>query len=769
MTRTTWRGLTLALLIGASASALTVAPALAQTQATQAAKPAAAQISNGTLAHPWMDKSLDADKRADLVLKAMTNDEKFTVIFGYFGADMQPKYTRVPDSLPGSAGYVRGVPRLGIPAQYQTDAGIGVATQGSAKAFRERTALPSGMATTATWNPELAFKGGAMIGKEARDSGFNVQLAGGVNLVREPRNGRNFEYGGEDPLLAGTMVAAQIKGIQSNNIISTIKHYALNGQETGRFVHSTNISDAAARTSDLLAFQIAIEQSDPHSVMCAYNRVNAIYACENDWLLNTVLKKDWGYKGYVMSDWGADHSAAKAANAGLDQESAGEAFDKQPFFGAPLKADLAAGKVSQARIDDMARRVLRALFASGAVDHPLTGAPLALPEATLAAHAKITQADAEEGIVLLKNDGDLLPLAKTAKTIAVIGAHADVGVLSGGGSSQVYPVGGRAVQGLEPKTWPGPVIYYPSSPLKALQARYPGAKVVYDDGTDPARAAKLAAESELAIVFADQWTTESVDVENLSLPKNQDATIDAVASANKKTVVVLITGGPVLMPWLDKVGAVVEAWFPGTAGGEAIARVLTGEVDASGRLPVTFPKSVAELPRPKLDGDPKKPDDLFDINYDIEGAAVGYKWYDLKKIEPLFPFGYGLSYTKFAYSNLTASAAGDKVTVSFDVKNVGARAGKDVPQVYVGPKAGGWEAPKRLAGFKKVELAPGATQRVTVTVDPRLLATWDGKAHGWSIAAGQYDIALGASSRAIASTAEVTLAARSLPVSPASK
>ncbi|WP_454717491.1 beta-glucosidase [Caulobacter segnis] len=757
----TWRGLSLALLIGASASALTVAPALADA----AKKPVATKP-----AHPWLNPKLSADARTDLVLKAMTNDEKFTVIFGYFGSDMKPKYTRHPDSLEATAGYVAGVPRLGIPGQWQTDAGVGVATQGSHQDLRARTALPSGMATTATWNPELAFKGGAMIGKEARDSGFNVQLAGGVNLMREPRNGRNFEYGGEDPLLAGVMVAAQIKGIQSNHIISTIKHYALNGQETGRFVVSSNIGDAAARTSDLLAFQFAIEQSDPHSVMCAYNRVNGDWACENDWLLNTVLKKDWGYKGYVMSDWGADHSSAKAANAGLDQESAGEAFDKEAFFGAPLKADLASGKVSQARIDDMARRVLRALFASGAVDHPVpkpTGHDL--PAATLAAHAKITQADAEEGIVLLKNDGDLLPLAKTAKTIAVIGGHADVGVLSGGGSSQVYPAGGRAVKGLEPATWPGPVIYYPSSPLKALQARYPNAKVVYDDGTDPARAAKLAAQSELALVFADQWTTESWDVQDLNLPKAQDATIDAVASANKKTVVVLLTGGPVVMPWLDKVGAVVEAWFPGTAGGEAIARVLTGEIDATGRLPVSFPKSVADLPRPKLDGVGKAEGELFDTDYDIEGAAVGYKWYDLKKIEPLFPFGYGLSYTKFAYSNLTASAAGDKVTVSFDVKNVGARAGKDVPQVYVAPKAGGWEAPKRLAGFKKVSLAPGATQRVTVTVDPRLLATWDGKAHGWSIAAGQYDIALGSSSRALSSTAQVTLAARSLPVSPAAK
>ncbi|PTS91256.1 MULTISPECIES: beta-glucosidase family protein [unclassified Caulobacter] len=748
MNRQTLQGLALALMIGASATALN---ASAQTTA-----PASA-----TAAQPWLDPKLDADTRADLAVKAMTQDEKLTLVFGYFGADMKPKYTRIEGSLPGSAGYVKGIPRLGIPEQWETDAGIGVATQGSAKEFRERTALPSGMATTATWNPELAYKGGAMIGSEARNSGFNVMLAGGVNLVREPRNGRNFEYGGEDPLLAATMVAAQIKGIQSNNIVSTIKHYALNNQETGRFILSANIDQTSARMSDLLAFQLAMEQSDPHSVMCAYNRVNSVYACENDWLLNTVLKQDFGFKGYVMSDWGAVHSGSKAVNAGLDQQSAGEAFDKQNFLGSVLKADLASGAVSGARLDDMARRVTRALFASGAVDKPVKIAPI-----DFTANGKITQADAEEAIVLLKNDRGLLPLAKTARTIAIIGAHADVGVLSGGGSSQVYPVGGRAMQGLEPATWPGPVIYYPSSPMKALQARYPGAKITFHDGKDPAAAAKLAAASDLAIVFADQWTTESEDVWTLNLPKNQDATIAAVAAANTKTIVVLETGGPVLMPWLNEVGAVVQAWFPGTSGGEAIARVLTGEVDASGRLPVTFPKDVAQLPRPKLDGDPKAPETPFDVDYTIEGAAVGYKWFDKKGHEPLFPFGYGLSYTSFGYSDLKTSEANGVLTVSFSVTNTGTRTGKAVPQVYVSPKAGGWEAPKRLAGFKKVELAPGASTVVSLTVDPRLVSVWDDKAHGWSIAAGDYDVALGASSRALSVTSTVTLKAQALPVSP---
>jgi beta-glucosidase len=747
MTRLTWRGLALTLMIGASA--------LATASAAQAqAKAMAAQ--------PWLNSKLDADARADLALKAMTQDEKLTIIFGYFGADMGDKYKRVPQALAGSAGYVPGIARLGIPAQFQTDAGVGVATQGGEPNKRERTSLPAGIATTATWNPALAQAGGAMIGAEARASGFNVMLAGGVNLTREPRNGRNFEYGGEDPWLAGQMVGAQIKGIQSNAIISTIKHYALNGQENGRFVLDAKLGEAEARTSDLLAFQFATELSDPHSVMCSYNRVNGDYACENDFLLNKVLKQDWAYKGYVMSDWGATHSSAKAVKAGLDQESAGDAFDTQPFFNGPLKAALAKGEVPQARLDDMARRVLRSLFASGVVEKPVKIAAI-----DYAAHAKVTQADAEEGVVLLKNDGGLLPLLATAKKIAVIGGHADVGVLSGGGSSQVYPIGGRAVQGEGPATWPGPMIYFPSSPLKGLKSRLPASNIRYADGKDLAAAARLAADSDIVLVFATQWNGESFD-SPLTLENNQDALIAAVAGANAKTVVVLETGGPVLMPWLGKVGAVVEAWYPGTAGGEAIARVLTGQVDASGRLPVTFPASLDQLPRPVLDGDPKKPDDSFPVDYTIEGAAVGYKWFDKKGHAPLFAFGHGLSYTTFAYDNLKAETKGGVVTVSFDVRNTGKRAGKAVPQVYVSPKdakaIGGWEAPQRLAGFKKVELAPGATTKVALTLDPRLLATWDDKAHGWSIAAGDYTIALGASSRDVAARADVAVAARALPV-----
>ncbi|NVM74765.1 beta-glucosidase [Duganella sp. SG902] len=686
-------------------------------------------------AEPWMDKSLSADKRAELALQAMTQQEKLRWVLGHFGSDFGNKTKKHPAALPFSAGYIEGVPRLGLPALFETDAGLGVATQAT-KTPRERTSLPSGLATTATWNRELAYQGGAMIGAEARASGFNVMLAGGVNLLREPRNGRNFEYAGEDPLLAGTMVAQQVKGIQSNNIIATMKHYAVNDQETGRFVVDARLDDASNRMSDLLAFQFLMEQADPGSVMCSYNRLNGVYACENDYLLNQVLKKDWGYKGYVMTDWGATHSTVESANAGLDQQSGWE-FDKSQYFGGALEEAVTNGHVSQARFDNMVFRVLRAMFDKGVVDNPVAeGGAI-----DYAAHNLVSRADAEEGMVLLKNTGDVLPLKAGAKKIVIIGAHADVGVLAGGGSSLVYPIGGNAVPGIAPTVWPGPVVYHPSSPMKAIQARAPGAQVVFNDGRDPAAAAQAAADADVVLVFAQQWVGEALDAVSLALPDNQDALIGAVAKANPKTVVVLETSGPVLMPWVDQAAGILQAWYPGTAGGEAIARVLFGEVNPSGHLPATFPASESQLPRPKLDGDPKNEAARFTVNYH-EGAAVGYKWFDLKGLKPLFPFGHGLSYTQFAYSGLTASQKDGKLSVSFKITNTGAVKGKDVPQVYVAPLKAKWEAPKRLAGWDKVELAPGESKQVSVTVDPRLLGVFDSRSKTWRIAKGGYKVLL---------------------------
>jgi beta-glucosidase len=671
----------------------------------------------------------------------MTRDEKLAWVFGYFSTDAPWKNFKKPgDGLEQAAGYIGGIARLGIPALQETDAGIGVASQPGAHP-RPRTALPSNLAIAASWDPELAYAGGRMIGNEARLSGFNVMLAGGVNLAREPRNGRNFEYGGEDPLLAANIVAAQIHGIQSNHIISTLKHFALNDQETNRTTLSVQVDERAARMSDLLAFEMAIGLSQPGAVMCAYNRINAVYSCENPWLLDEVLKKDWGYKGFVMSDWGATHSTIPAANAGLDQES-GFPFDASPYFADALKEAVEDGYVPTARLDDMTGRILRSMFVNGLFDDPVETRDI-----DFAAHARTSGTAAEESMVLLKNERHLLPLGRDVRSLLVVGSHADAGVLSGGGSSQVYPPGGTAL--LETRVAGWKLVYFRSSPLQALAARLP-ARTAYDSGADIKTAATLARHYDAVIVFAHQWSTEGIDG-TMRLDEDQDALITALARANSKTIVVLETGGPVLMPWIGKVPAVLEAWYPGSSGGEAIARVLTGEVNPSGRLPLTFPRSLDQLPRPRLDGFPEQRNARISVDYRIEGAAVGYKWFDRMRLEPLFPFGHGLSYSRFQLSGLGADVENGGVRVRFAVKNTGDRSGKYAAQVYVSPvgdAAGlGWESPKRLCGFRKVSLQGGESGEVRLGIEPRMLAVYDSATRTWVIQDGDYDFALAADSR----------------------
>ena len=704
---------------------------------------------------PWLNRNLDPDKRAKLVLAEMTRQEKQTLVFGYFGTDAPwKKFTTPAEALAGSAGYVPGIARLGIPPQWIADAGIGVATQGGARQKRERTALPSNLATAASWDPQLARRAGAMIGAEARASGFNVMLAGGVNLVREPRNGRNFEYGGEDPLLAGVMVGAQIAGIESNNIISTVKHFALNDQETDRNRVNAVIDKAQARMSDLLAFELAIEYSNPGSVMCSYNKVWGEHSCESAYLLTDVLRRDWGWQGYVMSDWGATHSTAKGANAGQDQQS-GYPFDDKPYFGELMLKAVEAGEVSEARLDEMAQRILRTLFAKGVIDYPVKTAPI-----NYAANGEISRRGAEAGAVLLKNEHGILPLSPGLKRIAVIGGYADRGVLAGGGSSLVYPIGGNAVPGLKPTSWPGPIMYYPSSPLKAIQALAPKAEVKFASGEDRKAAAELAAKNDVVLVFATQWNGESFD-SPLMLENDQDALVTAVAAANPRTVVVLESGGALYMPWLDKVQGVLLAWYPGTSGGEAVANLLFGNVNPSGHLPITFPKDDSQLARRELKEKDAQGADALTATYS-EGATVGYKWFDANNLQPLFPFGFGLSYTQFAYGGLQAQLDGEDLVVKFHVRNIGKVEGADVPQVYVSPAAEGWEAPKRLAGWWKVDLKPGATAEVELRVDPRLLAVFSEADNAWRIAAGSYKVMLGASATDLKQEASVQLTGRSL-------
>jgi beta-glucosidase len=692
-----------------------------------------------------------ARTRADALVARMTVDEKVALLHGLFPPMAAGK---TEQELIPSAGHIDGIPRLGIPTVRESDASLGVANQVEQRKGDVATALPSSLATAATFDPEIARAGGAMIGSEARAKRFNVLLAGGVNLTRDPWNGRNFEYLGEDPLVAGELAGAHIAGVQSNRIVSTIKHFALNAQETGRFVLDARIDEASLRMSDLLAFQIAIEKGQPGSVMCAYNKVNGDWACENDWLLNKVLKQDWGYGGWVLSDWGGVHSTAKAANAGLDQQS-GQELDSAEFFGAPLKTAVQAGAVSQARLDDMVARYLTGLIATGTFHNPV---PTSAQTPDYARNAEVAQRAAEAGIVLLKNEGGLLPLAGSAKRIAVIGGAADLGVLSGGGSSQVRAVGGAPI---EIPLAHGPAAsfvrytYHPSSPLAALKAAQPETEFVFLDGRNLNAALEAARSADMAIVFATQWTTEAEDVPDLRLSDHQDALIAAVAAAQPKTAVVLETGGPVLMPWIGQVPAVLQAWYPGQRGGEAIANILTGKVNPSGHLPITFPADASQPPRPfpvgletaraleaRAAADPANAAtyrlDTFPVDY-VEGADVGYRWYEKQGHEPLFAFGHGLSYSGFAYRNPVVTG-GRTLTISFDVVNTGERAGADVPQVYVAREGSG--APMRLAAFRRVELKPGETRRITLTAEPRILADYDPRLPGWRIEGGSYRVAL---------------------------
>lgn len=699
----------------------------------------------------------DPDVRAANAERQMSDDERVRMTHGIMAIPYLD--TKVPAEAPFGAGYVEGIPRLGIPALTETDASLGVAYVGGLRKDGA-TALPSGLAMGSTWDPDLIRTGGATIAAEAHAKGFNVLLAGGVNLVREPRNGRNFEYLGEDPLHAGTLAGAAVSGIQSGHVISTLKHFAINAMETGRQFHNAVISDGALRMSDLLAFEIAIERGKPGAIMCAYNRVGGQSACGNDYLLNRVLKRDWGYKGFVMSDWGAVHGLDYAL-LGLDQQS-GAQLDDRLYFGATLSAAAKNDPRYRARLTDMNRRILRSMFAVGVDRNPPTKAPI-----DVAAGARVAQDIAERAIVLLRNRNGALPLAATAKRIVVIGGHADSGVLSGGGSSQTQGQGGPAVA---IPTASGPFAallaqsYHASSPLNAIRARAPGAEVVYRNGRYIADAVTAAEQADVVIVFATQWMTEGLDAPDLSLPDGQDALIAAVAAANPNTIVVLETGSQVLMPWLDKTAAVVEAWYPGARGGEAITRILFGDVNPSGRLPVTFPASTAQLPRPELPGsatvEPNfigtgKPGQTLDVDYNIEGAEVGYRWFARQHAIPLFSFGFGLSYTSFAHGPLTISPD-VRPTARFTIENTGKQAGADIGQVYLVATPAG--PTLRLAGFQRVDLKPGERRALEVALDPRIMAQWENGR--WRIAKGIYRFALGTSATTLGAPVTVILDGR---------
>jgi beta-glucosidase len=707
----------------------------------------------------WMDSSSSPDERASLVLKEMTLDEKISLLHGTGMEGISPLSPLAIHSN-GGAGCSIGVPRLGIPNIQMSDAAYGVRQSG--ENGRYSTALPSNVGAAASWDPKAAYEYGALIGRELRDQGYNMSLGGGVNITREPRNGRTFEYMGEDPILAGTMVAQLIRGTQAQHVIGDIKHYALNDQESGRNAVNVNVDKRSMRESDLLAFEIGVAQGDPAAVMCSYNRVNGDYACENSYLLTDVLKKDWKYKGFVVSDWGGTHSAEKASAAGLDHEEPGEYF-----YGDPLKKAVQSGKVPMAEFDEHVHRVLRSMFASGVIDDP--------PQKSVVdvmGGLDVAQKIEEQSIVLLKNEGHQLPLSSSVSSIAVIGAHSDVGMISGGGSAQVDPPGGNAIKprGQGRTHWQDE-IWFPTSPLRSIKAKAPQAKVVYDPGTDPSSAAAVAKSADVAIVFAYQWESEGMDLPTLGLQHNQNELISAVAAANPHTVVVLETGTATLMPWIGQVSAVLEVWFPGSRGAEATANVLFGDVNPSAKLPMTFPKSDADLPHTTIVKPPKEsiPNEAdpnhwkqvleglpaFQIKYD-EGLKVGYKWYDAENKPVLFPFGYGLSYTTYSYSGLKVTP-GDRVTVSFTVQNTGNREGGEIAQVYASLPASTGEPPKRLIGWSKVRLKPGESKEVSVEVDRKYLSIFNVQQNAWQLVPGDYNIMAGSSSQALPLKQSVTL------------
>jgi beta-glucosidase len=589
-----------------------------------------------------------------------------------------------------------------------------------------------------------------------------MSIGGGVNLMREPRNGRNFEYAGEDPLLAGTEVGNLIAGVQANRIVGDVKHYALNDQETNRNTVDVLLDRRMMRETDLLAFQIALSIGKPLAAMCSYNRIEGDYACENSYTLNQVLKHDFNFKGFVLSDWEGTHSTVKAALAGLDMEQPGA-----DFFGRDLKAAVEAGSVPLARLDDMVLRILYALFASGAVD-----APPAHRVVDPFRGERDAQHIAEESIVLLQNQHAALPLrGDTRSLIAVIGSHADVGVLSGGGSAQVDAPGGNAIDPREGNSPWGKPVYFPSAPLQFIREHAPQANIQFNSGDDPLSAAQLAGMADTVIVFLHQWMSEGQDSPTLALPDNQDALVEAVARANPRTIVVLETGGPVSMPWAPSVAAILAAWYPGIGGGQAIANILFGDVNPSGKLPATFAANDADLPYPQIPGLTERTKNngmaghtdavaqqvqhpIVDYNHP-QGLEVGYKWFQAQNKTPLLAFGHGLSYTSFGYAALRI--APETAAATFTVHNTGKCFGIEVAQLYATIPGASGEPFRRLVGWQRVPLAPGESKVVTIVPEPALLSIFDTASDSWKRLPGSYTFEAGTSSDALSLQATVTL------------
>jgi beta-glucosidase len=684
---------------------------------------------------PWCDTSLTPDERADLLLAQMTPDEKIALLGG--------------DDLGGAAGgegthtgTMDGVARLGIPTIYLSDGPAGVRS-GSA------TAMPSPLGLAASFDPHNATRDARVIAAEEIAKGNDIVFAPTVDIIRTPLAGRLFEaIGGEDPYLSTQMSVPWIKAVQGAGLIANVKHYAGNNQEgtgpaanearPGNFAVSlgalategsrmqidARIDQRTLREMYLPMFEAAVKRAHVASVMCAYNKLNGPYACENKPLLEDILRGDWGFDGMVIADYGANHDAGASLVNGLDIEP-WPAFVYSPTS---IQSALATGPATMADVDAHVHNYLRTLFAYGAMDRPAYEPNEAAIDQ--AGDARKSGRVAEKGMTLLRNNG-LLPLKrKKLDSIAVIGPGADAYV-TGGGSSEIKP-------------------YETTTPLEGItRAAGRSVTVASDDGSDPARAAQVAGDADVAVVVVASYSTEGVDRVCLSLEcppvyGDQDALIRSVAAANPKTVVIIVSGGPILTPWAKNVAGLLEAWYPGSNGGEAIARVLFGEIDAQGRLPVTFPRSEAQLPTA---GDPNAYPGVDNVVTYDEGLLVGYRHYDAAGLRPAYPFGFGLSYTSFRFSDLRVSPSGKAVSVT--VANTGDRKGVAVPQLYLAlpSQPGVAQPPRKLEGFDRLTLRSGQSRRVRFHLNKRAFSYWSDKAHGWKVVPGCARVLVGRDSR----------------------
>ena len=733
------------------------------------------------------DTNIESSERIESLIDRLTLDEKIDLIHG--GYD--------PDEL--ATGYIPGNERLDIPPLSMVDGPMGVRDVTA-------TAFPASIALAAAWDTELAYEQGEALGTEVLGAEQDVLLAPGFNIIRVPQCGRTFEYYSEDPHLSSRLAVEAVGGVQDAGAIATAKHYVANNQEQDRHEVSAEVSERALREIYLPAFEAAVKEGDVGSVMAAYNRINGTDATEHEWLLRDVLKDEWGFSGYVVSDWWATTDGVAAANAGLDVEMPGMPLQEwhaegnavqdlinslpdslpksslaklaatpwlpdganpnlfeESVFGEDLRAAVERGRVPETAIDEKVRRVFGQMERFGIFEDEQ-------PDGTLNAgeHHDLSRRVAERGTVLLKNEDDVLPLSAELPSIAVIGPNADTAKIGGGGSSEVTPADSISpLAGISHRVDGDTVVEFARGiePIEDTHAADEGIlnlggsvadEPAFGDDTPPdiGKAVATARRAEVAVVVVQDDATESED-RSLWLPGDQDELIARVAAAADRTVVVCNTGGPIRMPWASDVEAIVETWYPGQEDGHATASVLFGDVDPAGRLPVTFGRRIDDYPAAT---EAQYPGVALEAEY-AEGVFVGYRHFDTADIQPEFPFGHGLSYTHFAYSDVTVEAGdGPSATLEVTVENVGDREGRDVVQAYLRPAGADVERPpKELAAFEPVALDAGEVATVELEIEPRAFAYYDEDEGAWTVPDGEYAIAVGRSSRNVLAEASVTV------------